>query len=106
MEQQIVALAEDLRSGMQVLGGSNKNSDVMGRIERDIGGVASAPARLLNDHGWVIRLINMHPPEADAVGNTGSADALRPAEFRSRDVRSRCGRVLVHGDSGQTEKIF
>ena len=36
----------------------------------------------------------MHPPEADAVGNTGAADALRPAEFRGRDVGRGCGRIL------------
>ncbi len=76
------------------------------RIERDIGGVASATAGFLNDHGWIIGLVDVHPPEADAVGNTGAPEALSPAEFRGWDVRCRCGGILVHGDAGQIEKVF
>ncbi len=91
---------------MYVLGGSDKYANVALGIERDIGGVAGAAAGFLNDRGWIIRLAEVHPTQADAVGNTGAAQALRPAEFRGRNVRRGCGRILVHGDAGQIEKVF
>ena len=106
INKQIVALAEKISSCMSALGGSDKYANVAPGIERDIGGEASAAAGFLNDHGWIIRLVEVHPPEADAVGNTRVPEALRPAEIRGWDVRRSCGRIMVHGDAGQIEKVF
>ena len=89
-----------------LLGGSDKYANVTPGIERDIGGEARAAAGFLDDRGWIIRLVEVHPPEADAGGNTGAPEALRPAELRGRNVGRRCGGILVHGDARQIEKVF
>ena len=81
IEKQIVASAENVSSRMSAVSGSDKYANVAPGIERDVGGEAGAAAGFLNDHGWIIRLIEVHPPEADAVGNSGAPEALSPAEF-------------------------
>ena len=81
IRKQIVALAENVSSFMSTLSGCDKYANVASGVERDIGGVARAAARLLDDRGRIIRLVEVHPPQADAVGNPGMPQALRPAEF-------------------------
>ena len=79
--KQIVALAENVSPLMPALSGCDKYANVASGVERDIRGVARAAARLLNDRGWIIRLVEVHPTQADAVGNTGMPQSLRPAEL-------------------------
>ena len=92
---------------MQGLGGSDKDANVACGIERDIGGVASAPppvfSTIMAGSSGGLRCTHPRPMP---LGTPAPADALRPAEFRGRDVGRGCGRILVHGDSGQTEKVL
>jgi hypothetical protein len=106
IDKQVIAPLENISSFVSAFSGSDKYANVARGTERDICVVASAAAGFLNDHGWIIRLVDVHPPQADAVGNTGAPEALGPAEFRGWDVRCRCSGILVHGDARQIEKIF
>jgi hypothetical protein len=81
MCKQVIALAENVSPCMSALSGCDKYANVAPAIERYIGGVARAAAGFLNDHARVIRLVDVHPSQADAVGDTGEPEALRPAEL-------------------------
>src|ERR1700690_4625724 len=78
IRKQIVALAENIGSFMSALSSCDKYANVASGIERDIGGIPRAAARLLDDRGRIIRLVQVHPTQADAVGNTGVPQALSP----------------------------
>ena len=70
IEKQIIASLENLSAFMSAVSGSDKYADVARRIEGDIGVVAGAAAGLLDDHGWIIGLVEVHPTQADGAGNT------------------------------------
>ena len=97
MKQQIVAFAENYRSCMQVLGSSDKDADMVRRVERDVGGISSPATSLLNNRSGIVRLSQMHPPKPQPDRNTRVRQPLRPLELLDRNIRSCGGRILVDG---------
>ena len=81
IDEEIVGSAEKSWALTSAVRGSDKYAGVMAGTKRDVGGEAGAAAGFFNDCGWIIGFVEMHPAQADAVGNPGAPHALRPPEF-------------------------
>ena len=57
---------------MPAVRGSDEYASVSAGTKRDVSSEAGATAGFFNDRGWIIRLIEVHPTETDAVGNPGA----------------------------------